>query len=232
VSVEPTSRRERHRLRNSERVLAAAERAFQEHGVHGATLEDIAEQADVSVGTIYNHFGGKPGLYLASVERAVELNRRYMDLAYQPELRPIEQILTAADAYLLFHLEHPGYFQMVAMPQAAGGDAAAAERIAAIVDTEVSRFADCVQRAIDAGEIVGDAEQIATFMWGAWNGVIALAHRPDRLRRDDEEIRRVLAAGRRIVLEGLGARSVRDSDGALAADLRRPRASDYRGESW
>lgn len=231
-SAETTTRRARHRLRNGERVLEAAETLFRTRGLHGTTLEEIADAADVSIRTIYNHFGSKHGLYLASVERAVDLNKRYMDLAYQEELRPIEQILAAADAYLLFHLEHPGYFQMVAMPQlqpAVEEDEDARERIAHRVQTEVDRFAGLVQRAIDVGDILpGEADEIATFMWGAWNGVIALTHRPDRLRLDDAYIARVLERGRRLVLEGLAAAPHRGPGERLADGVRFPRARDHR----
>lgn len=226
------SRRDRNRHRVVERILAAAEERFRATGLHGATLEDIASSADVSVGTLYNHFGSKEGLYLASVERAIDANRAYMDLAYRDDLRPIEQVLAAADAYLLFHLEHPGYFQMVALPAATGGSPeldGARERIADRVRTEVDRFAACVQRAMDAGELRdGDAVTAATFMWGAWNGVVALSQRPDRLRLRSRDIQRVLEVGRRMVLEGLASDAVRGPDGGIAPHVRMPRARELR----
>ena len=38
-----------------------------ERGFHVATVEEIAEAADVSVGSIYVHFKSKEGLYLAEL---------------------------------------------------------------------------------------------------------------------------------------------------------------------
>jgi AcrR family transcriptional regulator len=52
--------------RNLERVRAVAAEAFEERGL-GAPLEDIARAAGVSVGTIYNRFGGREGLLDAVV---------------------------------------------------------------------------------------------------------------------------------------------------------------------
>ena len=40
-------------------ILAAATKVFSEKGFHAATLDDIAERADVSKGFIYTHFDSK-----------------------------------------------------------------------------------------------------------------------------------------------------------------------------
>jgi AcrR family transcriptional regulator len=42
-----------------ERLLAAAERLFRERGYHATPVEEIAEQAGVGLGSLYNHFKGK-----------------------------------------------------------------------------------------------------------------------------------------------------------------------------
>jgi AcrR family transcriptional regulator len=43
-------------------ILAAALAAFTEHGVAGASIEDIRRRCGASVGSIYHHFGGKDGI--------------------------------------------------------------------------------------------------------------------------------------------------------------------------
>lgn len=50
-----------------ERVLAAAREVFGRVGLDGATIEAIAEVADVGTATIYRHFGDKAGLLRAFV---------------------------------------------------------------------------------------------------------------------------------------------------------------------
>lgn len=47
--------------------------AFAERGYEGTTVEDIASRAGVSKPVVYEHFGGKEGLYRAVVEREMEL---------------------------------------------------------------------------------------------------------------------------------------------------------------
>ena len=46
-------------------ILDAAERLFLGRGYTATTMEDLSEAADVAVGSIYAHFGGKEGVYSA-----------------------------------------------------------------------------------------------------------------------------------------------------------------------
>jgi AcrR family transcriptional regulator len=53
-----------------ERILRAALQAFSERGFEGATTREIAARADVPLGLLQYHFGGKPKLWRAAVDRA------------------------------------------------------------------------------------------------------------------------------------------------------------------
>ncbi len=44
------------------RILTAALGLFVEHGFHKVSVHDVQKQANVSIGSIYNHFGGKEGI--------------------------------------------------------------------------------------------------------------------------------------------------------------------------
>jgi AcrR family transcriptional regulator len=58
--------------RNRSRVLDAARRVFMERGYHGATLEQIAEEAGFSKGVVYSQFESKADLFLALLEKRIE----------------------------------------------------------------------------------------------------------------------------------------------------------------
>ena len=53
-----------------ERILRAALEGFSEKGFDGATTREIAAHAGVPLGLLQYHFGGKPKLWRAAVERA------------------------------------------------------------------------------------------------------------------------------------------------------------------
>ena len=57
--------------RNREKILTAAARVFAETGLD-ATLDDIAEAADVGVATVYRRFPDKDALVLALFEDAID----------------------------------------------------------------------------------------------------------------------------------------------------------------
>jgi len=53
-------------------VLAAAGKLFRRKGFHGATLEEIADEAGFSKGVVYSQFGSKDDLFLSLFEQRVE----------------------------------------------------------------------------------------------------------------------------------------------------------------
>jgi AcrR family transcriptional regulator len=62
--------------RNRSLVLEAARRVFMDHGYHGATLEQIAEEAGFSKGVVYSQFDSKADLFLALLDKRIEERAR------------------------------------------------------------------------------------------------------------------------------------------------------------
>lgn len=71
TSPRKTPRQERSR-RTVERILDAATRIFHEQGYSAATTNDIADEADVSVGSLYQYFPNKDALLVALTTRHIE----------------------------------------------------------------------------------------------------------------------------------------------------------------
>src|SRR5580658_9044133 len=57
--------------RNRGLLLAAARGVFLKRGYHGASVEQIADQAGFSTGVVYSQFGGKADLFLALLEARI-----------------------------------------------------------------------------------------------------------------------------------------------------------------
>jgi AcrR family transcriptional regulator len=75
VTSQPPSGSGRKRMTGKERreqLLDIARRLFAERGLDGTSIEEIAARADVSKPVVYEHFGGKEGLYAVVVDREVE----------------------------------------------------------------------------------------------------------------------------------------------------------------
>lgn len=53
-------------------LLAVARALFAEKGFEGTSIEEIAARAEVSKPVVYEHFGGKEGIYAVIVDREVQ----------------------------------------------------------------------------------------------------------------------------------------------------------------
>lgn len=204
------SRSERRKAATSAAILDAAQTLFRQRGYQATTIDEIADAADVSVGSVYVHFENKAGLYLALAERALALNESAMGRVAELGLTsPLERVFAAGEAYLSFHLQHPGAFQMIALralePSSGMSDleTAIAERVQRLVDSVESDLRSAIESGEARPEL--DAARTMRFLWGAWNGVIMMTLREDRFAIDDEELRATLAVGRAVVSDGLRA---------------------------
>ena len=103
------NRRERERERHRAEILRAAAEVFTEKGFHGASMQDIAEQAEFAVGTLYKFFPGKDDLYHALFFEKVSEIDALMGEAMDKESEPagklerlIEINLQIAEKYKSF----------------------------------------------------------------------------------------------------------------------------------
>ena len=106
---EPTSemmsKRENAKAARRRLIVEAAMVCFVEQGIHQTGIRDIAKQANVSLGNLYNHFAGKSELI---TEIAVLEGRdvsQYVELL-ESHGNPVSGILQFADHYLE-HVSHP-----------------------------------------------------------------------------------------------------------------------------
>jgi AcrR family transcriptional regulator len=196
--------------RTMDSLVAAAQLMFTERPVDEVTVEEIGQHAGVAVGSIYNNFGSKEGLYAAVVARALDVDRDYMDRAYTPDRKPIEQLLAASEQYLRFALDHPQFFRMLAFPTKPSPYPAAAETTALLalrVAEQNGRMVDAIERGIADGSIRQlNPQATATILWASWNGIISLAWRHDDLQRSSEQLAELIERAADLVSHGLRLR--------------------------
>jgi len=65
-------------MERREQLLDIGRRLFAKRGLDGTSIEEIAAQAGVSKPVVYEHFGGKEGLYAVVVDREVD---RFLSMA-------------------------------------------------------------------------------------------------------------------------------------------------------
>ncbi|HEY6278207.1 MAG TPA: TetR/AcrR family transcriptional regulator [Streptosporangiaceae bacterium] len=97
--------------RNRALVLAAARRVFLARGYHGATLEQIADDAGFSKGVVYSQFESKADLFLALLEARIQ--ERAADHARFAESLPDGDLLALLDHFGRGDQATPGWQLLV-----------------------------------------------------------------------------------------------------------------------
>ncbi|MDQ1293821.1 MAG: hypothetical protein QG608_1702 [Actinomycetota bacterium] len=87
-----------------EQLLAVGRRLFAEKGFEGTSVEEIASTAGVSKPVVYEHFGGKEGLYAVVVDREIRTLLDAITGALQMDDRP-RRLLERAALVLLDYIE-------------------------------------------------------------------------------------------------------------------------------
>jgi AcrR family transcriptional regulator/DNA/RNA-binding domain of Phe-tRNA-synthetase-like protein len=224
-------RLERRKARTVSAILDASERHFLERGYENAKVDAIAHDADVAVGSLYNHFGGKEALYAAVVERALELFESYMDEDPQPDLSALEQVLDTAGRLSRFARERPGQMRLLCLVAPAGTHeelTAISTRVSKAMADRERRTAARIELAIRRGQVKPvNARDAAAFLWAAWKGMLTLGPRAERAAPgSDRELRALLEAGLRIVVGGLASDEAREHDETVRAIIESAPARD------
>jgi len=136
-------------VRNHERVLAAAKEVFSAGGPE-ASLEAVARQAGVGIGTLYRHFPTRQALFEAVYRREVE---QLVELAEQlgTDLPPLEALRRWMHANVEFVATKKGMSAALAIAVHAGSDLTAysMDRLGRALEV-------LLRRAVEAGAIRDD----------------------------------------------------------------------------
>jgi len=92
-------------------IIEAAEHVFQRVGYANAKMEDIAEEAGISKGTVYFYFDTKDNLYMAVAYKGLsKLNTILRDVVNNHKNKKAkESVIAIMDAFFDFSINYPLY---------------------------------------------------------------------------------------------------------------------------
>jgi AcrR family transcriptional regulator len=207
-----TKRAQRHRMTSAERreqLLEIARGLFAERGFEGASIEEIATRAGVSKPIVYEHFGGKEGLYAVVVDREVRTLLSMMRASLTAG-RPRELLEQATFALLDYIDGSSDGFQILVRDSPLGSDSGSfgsiigdiASRVEYILEAEFrDRGLDADYAPMYAQMLVGmvgttgqwwlnarkaaKSDVAAHLVNLAWNGLSGLEKTPELRTRHD-----------------------------------------------
>lgn len=112
-------RKERERLARREEIQKAARKVFAEKGFEAATLEEIAERAELAKGTIYGYFENKETLFFSLIEEVMEGQAQILREVQETEKTAPEKLCEVIRRYVNYLIERQDLFRIL-MGQSGG----------------------------------------------------------------------------------------------------------------
>ena len=183
-----TGRKHKDKSTRKAEILAAAEKIFFKNGIGNASMDAVAQEADVSKGTLYLYFKNKNALYRAILRRAFEtLNNILGQPTSEGPLNGKELVYTAGKAYIKFSMEYPGYFDAILHyeNETLQSDETESESIKSMIagNQVLEKLANFVKTGKEDGSIKSDQHplKIALILWGSITGILQMLNSKNQL---------------------------------------------------
>ena len=105
-------RKEREKLQRRNDIIDAAEKVLFSRGFESATMDEIAERAELSKGTLYLYFKSKEDLQFAIFMRGFDILMKMMKENLSPDSNGYQRLLELADSFIRFSRENRNYFNL------------------------------------------------------------------------------------------------------------------------
>ena len=105
-------RKRRERRARMQLILNAGARVFARHGYHRASMDLIAEEAELGKATLYYYYKNKDDLLLGILTEGIKDFFTQLEQSLQTNEDPIEQLKITIRESMLFFERHPDYFKL------------------------------------------------------------------------------------------------------------------------
>jgi len=106
-------RKEREKQQRRQEIIRAAEKVFFSKGFHQCTMEDIAETAELSKGTLYLYFSSKDDLHLAVARNAIQLLMEETSRVAEQDGDALEKLQRMGQACVEFSQSRPDHMKAI-----------------------------------------------------------------------------------------------------------------------
>ena len=150
-STTPSARSRMTGKQRREQLIEVGRKLFADKGFEGTTVEEIAAKASVSKPVVYEHFGGKEGLYAVVVDREIQALLGGISAALE-EPEGARVLLERATMALLDYIESdPAGFRILVRDSPPGQSTGSFASVLGEVASQVEHLlaAEFKQRGID-----------------------------------------------------------------------------------
>jgi AcrR family transcriptional regulator len=117
------------RQQRKEKILSAAIELIEEKGFETTTMDDIAEKADISKGTLYLYFNDKAALHQSIKKRALGTLHEKFQQIFHEDITGAEVVRKMAFVFLDFVLENTTFNRAMMLFEQSNGDETADSKL-------------------------------------------------------------------------------------------------------
>jgi AcrR family transcriptional regulator len=171
-------RQSRDRERRRQQIIAASKRVFLSKGASRVTIKDIADEAELSPGTLYIYFKNKDELYASlSIRILKHLNLRLQRVRENKELPYDQKINSVKQAFCeVYEIDPPMLINLYHLQSSETLENISAE----LFDEIMSLSRQCLKtlskifaKGIQAGSYVSvDPRRTALILWSMFSGLV------------------------------------------------------------
>lgn len=208
-------RQTRDRERRRQQIIAASKRVFLSKGVSGATIKDIADEAELSPGTLYIYFKNKDELYASMFIRILKhLNLRLQrvlenrDLPHSQKLDAIKQALCE-----VYDVDPPMLINLYHLQSSETLENLSAELFQEIINLSrqcLKTLQEIFAKGIQSGSFLNvDPMKIALIVWSTFSGLVVWEESKRVLNPRKDFLKSTLDIAFEILKRGIGASAVK-----------------------
>lgn len=183
MGIQERKEREKEQRRNE--ILNAAEKVFFSKGFNYATMDEVAEAAELSKGTLYLYFKNKEDLYFAIASRSMSVLRKMFEEAVKKHEKGFDKVRAIGMAYYNYSKDYKNYFDMMmhfaAVQNSLNLDSNVFEQMHVNGQSVLQILIEAIQVGIKDGTIRSNIDPLKTafLLQGVSSGIIHLITREE-----------------------------------------------------
>ncbi|MEX0724230.1 MAG: TetR/AcrR family transcriptional regulator [Gracilimonas sp.] len=178
-----TERKEREKEKKKSLILESAEQLILEKGLDHLNMDEVAERAEVSKGSLYHYFKNKTDLVLGICNKATEMLSVEISKVITKEISGIEMVYTIGATFLNFVRSHPEFFRsMRFFDNLKDTDQLSDSDYIAMCQSNMNTSFTSMVRAIQIGMQDGsiqssyDPKELSVLLWSTSHGLVNMAY--------------------------------------------------------
>lgn len=176
-------RKEREKELKKNAMLSAAEALILEKGLDHLNMDEVADRAEVSKGSLYMYFGNKTDLILGICEKASNLLSAKINKVLLEEKTGLELVYSIGATFIKFATEHPEFFKAMRFHDDLRdfetiNESDYSSHCQENMKSSFTAMVRAIQIGIQDGSIRTDYEpkELALLLWGTSHGIVNMVY--------------------------------------------------------